>query len=261
MDVGALYLGDEVYDPLVRTGLACVVGFEPIATECETLNQKFGPRNLYLPYAIADGTKRRFHRCESAMTSSLYEPDLGQMGLYHNLPHFCEVKEVWEVQTVRLDDVPEARNADYLKIDVQGAELDVLRGSEELLRSVSIIQAEVEFVPIYRGQPLFADVDQFLRAHGFSFHLFGHTEGRVLQVVPSSHDTERERRQLLWADAVYIRDVSFWNEMSNESLLKLAVILHELHGSFDFAAKLLQIIDGRTGRDSGRAYLSALGMA
>ena len=259
--MGALWLGEEPYDALVQNGFAHVIGFEPIASECEALNQKFGPYNRYLPYAVADGTRRRFHRCGHSMTSSLYEPDLECMGLYHNLPHFCQVEESWDVQTVRLDDLPETRGADYLKLDVQGAELDVLRGAQERLRSVVAIQTEVEFVPIYRGQPLFADIDQFLRARGFMFHRFERTEGRVLQTVPVQHDTEGERRQLLWADAVYVRDVAAWKEMSNDSLLKLAAILHEVYGSFDFVAKLLQIRDDRTGGDSRRSYLSALGIA
>lgn len=261
VDVGALWLGEENYDPLVRAGLARIVGFEPITAECEKLNQKFGPQNVYLPYAVGDGTRRRFHRCSHSMTSSLYEPDLECMNLYHNLPHFCQVEETWDVQTVRLDDVPQARGTDYLKLDVQGAELDVLRGAGNVLQDVLAIHAEVEFVPIYRGQPLFAEVDQFLRAQGFLFHRFANTEGRVLRTVGIGHDTETERRQLLWADAVYIRDIQYWKKMSSESLLKLAVILHELYGSFDFAAKLLQVRDERTGGHSSDAYLAALGIA
>lgn len=66
------------------------------------------------------------------------------MGLYHNLPHFCQVEATWELQTVSLDDVKEAHGADYLKLDVQAAELDVLRGAEKVLESVLAIQAEVE---------------------------------------------------------------------------------------------------------------------
>lgn len=260
VDVGALWLGEEPYGPLVRNGLARVLGFEPIAAECDTLNQKFGPQHRYLPYAIGDGTRRRFHRCAHSMTSSLYEPDLECMGMYHNLPHFCQVEESWEVQTVRLDDIPGARAADYLKLDVQGAELDVLRGAEETLRSVVVIQTEVEFVPIYRGQPLFADVDRFLRMHGFMFHRFEGTEGRVLQTVPVRHDNEQERRQLLWADAVYIRDIARWSDLTDTSLLKFAAILHELYGSFDFVAKLLQFRDQRHGGHSWRPYLVALGI-
>jgi FkbM family methyltransferase len=47
------------------------------------------------------------------------------------------------------------RQIDFLKLDTQGAELDVLRGGEQSLSPVRALEIEVEFNPIYIGQPLF----------------------------------------------------------------------------------------------------------
>jgi hypothetical protein len=55
----------------------------------------------------------------------------------------------------------------FLQLDTQGSELDVLRGATRTLQSVWAVRAEVEFNPIYSQQPLFGDVDRFLRDHGF----------------------------------------------------------------------------------------------
>jgi len=49
-----------------------------------------------------------------------------------------------------------------------------------------LIQTEVEFVELYKGQPMFADVDIFLRASGFQFHTLNSFFGRVL-----GHDVVR----------------------------------------------------------------------
>lgn len=54
-----------------------------------------------------------------------------------------------------------------LKLDVQGYELEVLQGGTRLLRSVATVVVECSFQPFYSGQPLFADVHDWLRVHEF----------------------------------------------------------------------------------------------
>jgi FkbM family methyltransferase len=58
---------------------------------------------------------------------------------------------------------------DLLKIDTQGYEVEVLRGAQRVLGSaaVSLVYAEVCFVPCYENQPLFQDVYAFLYERGF----------------------------------------------------------------------------------------------
>jgi hypothetical protein len=192
------------------------------------------------------------------MTSSLYEPNLERRTLFEDLAHYCQVVSVEEVETVRLDDVPEARLPDYLKLDVQGAELDVLKAATETLKSVRVIQTEVEFVEIYRGQPLFAEVDRFLRSHGFMFHRLINTEGRSLQPVTGAFENKAGSGQTLWSDAVYVRDIRTWDALPDDGLLKMAALLHEIYGSYDFAAKLLHIHSRRTGSVFYDRYTEAL---
>lgn len=54
-----------------------------------------------------------------------------------------------------------------LKIDTQGFELEVLKGSEELLPRVQHIYAELSFIELYRGQPLASEVVSFLHTKGY----------------------------------------------------------------------------------------------
>ena len=58
------------------------------------------------------------------------------------------------LSTVRLDDVSEIDNVDYIKIDIQGAELGVFRNGTDRLRDCPVIHTKVEFLPMYEGQPL-----------------------------------------------------------------------------------------------------------
>lgn len=54
-----------------------------------------------------------------------------------------------------------------LKIDVQGGELEVLRGCEDLLDRFSYVYVELSFVELYTGQPLCQEIIRFLDHHRF----------------------------------------------------------------------------------------------
>jgi FkbM family methyltransferase len=58
-----------------------------------------------------------------------------------------------------------------LKIDVQGAELDVLRGSADLLDHFDVIYVECSYFPLYEGQPLVPEIARWMDDH--QFHLAG----------------------------------------------------------------------------------------
>lgn len=242
VDVGAMSLGagTDPFEPLLKRDAARVVGFEPVPSECEKLNRLHDGRRRYLPYAIGDGTVRTFHTCRSVATSSLYEPYTELLDKFQNLENLVHVVDRRPVQTHRLDDIVEVADTDYLKVDVQGAELDVFRGAERVLRNALVVHAEVEFVPLYRDQPLFSDVDQMLRRSGFLFHRFDGIASRVFKPLVNNNDVNAPGSQLLWADAVYIRNFMQLDRLAPDQLLKLALILHELYGSFDTCAFVLQ---------------------
>ena len=65
-------------------------------------------------------------------------------------------------------------------------------------------------------------------------------------------------RQIVWADAVYIRDFMAFAELAPESLLNLAAILHENYKSFDVAALALEAYDRKTGSGLQMVYLRRL---
>jgi FkbM family methyltransferase len=56
----------------------------------------------------------------------------------------------------------------YLKIDTQGAELDVLRGATAALDDFGFVEVELSLLPVYDSAPLFADMLSFLMRHGFA---------------------------------------------------------------------------------------------
>jgi FkbM family methyltransferase len=259
VDVGAMFAGDgsEPYSALRNAGLARVVGFEPVAEECERLNRRFGLPHRYLQYAIGDGTARRLHVCTESMTSSLYEPNTALLSAFDGLEAVVRVVRELPIETHRLDDVPEAAEADYLKIDAQGAALDVLRGAPRLLARALVVHTEVEFAPLYRDQPLFADVDTSLRGSGYGLFTLDEIHSRVYlplgeRDVPSS----RRFRQALWTDAVYVRHLFELDRLDARELAKLFVILHVSYGAIDLCARVLEHLDAKSGTAAVKRYRS-----
>jgi hypothetical protein len=103
-----------------------------------------------------------------------------------------------------------------------------------------VVHTEVEFVPLYRGQPLFADVDTFLRAQGFQFHTFTGLARRYIAPLSSPRDKPNGVNQMVWADAVYMRDPLSWPQLAPERRLMLAALMHNLYGSVDVALNLVK---------------------
>lgn len=259
VDIGANPIDDTPpYAPLLQKGLADIVGFEPNPEALATLQAMKGPHETYLPYVIGDGTRRELKFCRASGMTSLFEPDPGLLGLFHGFSQWSEVLSREPVDTMRLDDVPETAGLDLLKIDIQGAELMVFENAIDRLTGALVVQTEVEFVPMYRGQPLFSDVDRFLRGHGFLLHRFEDPVSRVVKPLAVGDDVMAGMSQQLWTDAIYVKDFTRPERLTTAQWLKLAVILHECYGSYDMAMRFLLLHDLTCGTSFNAAYLTFL---
>lgn len=88
----------------------------------------------------------------------------------NNNPAWLQFNEKIEVQTISLVSFfkkNKINEVDFVHMDVQGAELRVLKGAKEFVKSIKAIWLEVADIEIYKGQPLRTDVEVFMKANGF----------------------------------------------------------------------------------------------
>jgi len=239
VDVGAAAGADARWGPFRQ--LIQVVGFEPQAEEFAKLQQSPGQRWIQAALAGSRG-RRTLHLTRYWSNCSLLRPNpVVLQQLEWGNDH--EVIEERPLDCVTLDECLRAEGVrpDFLKVDTQGTELEILTGARSALeQAVQVVEVEVEFTPLYQAQPLFADVDQFLRAAGFQLQDLGN----FLYVKPRGMaGVGGVKGQLVSADALYFKDLATAPEhldRLNEQAVRAALLGYAAYGYPEKALMLLQ---------------------
>jgi FkbM family methyltransferase len=212
------------------------LGFEPDEKAYAMLSRN--PLQGHSYYQLAVGGReeaRTLCVTREPACSSLLKPNATFFGRFTDCAQQIEVVERRRAETVSLNNfLPGAgvTRVDFLELDTQGTELDILKGADRFLASSVVgLKTEVEFSPMYEAQPLFAAVDEYVRSFGFM--LFDLSRNRYRRAaMPRDLVT---RGQLLWGDALYLRDYHWFSgSAANERVLKVCVIAGLL-GFHDYA--------------------------
>jgi FkbM family methyltransferase len=243
---------------MLDAGLCRVTGFEPHHQAFLALQLRRGPNELYLPYAVGDGSSHILKVCRACGMTSLLEPDPTTLGVFPSLEPLGEVIERVPVETRRLDDIGEIEHLDLLKIDVQGSELSVFQNGQAKLAEAVAIQTEVSFITLYQNQPSFGEVDLELRRQGFIPHGFTEASRRPIGNFVVGDGAIPRSNQLTEADIVYVRDFTHPDVMTDEQLKHLGLIAHHCYESFDLAYRCVVLLEERHALETGSSqrYLS-----
>lgn len=174
---------------------ATLLAFEPQAAVAAQWNTHLGhePRAELIQAALGatDGTLR--------FQTNAYSLSSSALPLHDN--HLRAYPEAVEVGTVdvpmhRLDSILVGRTLEapvLFKLDLQGYELEALRGAASTLPAVQYVLLESSFAPMYQGEPLFAEIYAFMQAHGFRLvRPMGWMMGRADEVLQADLLFERE---------------------------------------------------------------------
>jgi FkbM family methyltransferase len=162
---------------LHRFPAARIQGFEPLPESFRTATRAAASPRVSISGQAVGATPGRaaIHVTADADSSSLRSPTAEQT---RHFPGTDSVETI-EVEVVTLDDaVATVERPALLKLDLQGGELDALRGAERLLGSIDTVFAECSFVELYAGQAFADEVIGHLRERGFALRgIFSPTYG------------------------------------------------------------------------------------
>jgi len=251
VDIGANPIdGAPSYQPMLDKELCTVTGFDPQPAALDLLRDR-GPFETYLPYAVGDGSVQTLHVCSAPGMSSFLKPDAASLALFPLFAEFGKVVGTQQMETRPLDTITEIVAVDFLKMDVQGSELAILRSGREKLAEAVAIQTEVSFVPLYENQPPIGLLDLELRAQGFIPHALVELKEWIIAPLVVNRNPRQALNQLLEADMVYVRDLRTAKSWTDEQLKHLALIAHHCYRSFDLTLFCLLELEARGSVPSG----------
>lgn len=245
------------------------IAFEPDAEEAERLRKVHAPAP-HFSYEVLETALdkekgvRAFNLLRHRGLSSFLKPDLTSECFRHFKPGQAEIERIIEIATDTLDNVFAGLGVcpDFLKVDTEGTEQDVIEGAAGLIgKGVLGIRSSCNFQPCFHGQRLFSESHDYLLARGFillnlDYKGFGYPRLGLFR-KPDPIEAEDHRYGILVAaDAVWIRRpeelASLFGGLQAEiALLKLAFFCM-LNNAPDLAIDLLRDA-ARAGRISADA--------
>ena len=181
--IGAHY-GEEISE-YVSNGIQNIILFEPLSENFDVLSERVKNLNANIEgHQVAlgseKGTVTMYVSDNEKQSSSLLKPKVHLT--HHPHVHFPSTEDV----EVHLLDDYDCKDYNFINMDVQGYELEVLKGGKKVLEQVDYVYCEVNRDEVYEGNAYVEELDDFLSQYGMK---------RV----------ETEWAGEIWGDALYVK--------------------------------------------------------
>jgi FkbM family methyltransferase len=220
------------------------VGFEPDERSFQLLQNEgtsFKSFQIF-PNALSDScVQQKMYFCRKPEVSSIFEPNEEFLRLFPSVERF-DVIHAESITPRRLDDVP-IFCPDFIKLDIQGGELTALFGAEKKLKCVFGLELEVEFLQLYKGQPLFGEIVSGLSRFGFQFIDFIEIIRWERKGLPRG-TLFGQAGQAVFADALFLKSPEvFFSELPPKNKISPYFLTLLLYGRFDLLETSFQLLN------------------
>ena len=181
--IGGHY-GEELQD-YINNGIQNVIVFEPLNDNFRILSEKAADLNANIEgYQVALGSEKgnatMYVSDNEQQSSSILEPAI-------HLTHHPHLKfPTTEDVEVDLLDEYDCKDYNFINMDVQGYELEVLKGATETLKQINYVYCEVNRAEVYKKNAMVEEIDDFLGEYG---------------MVRTQTDWAGD----IWGDALYVK--------------------------------------------------------
>lgn len=189
---GIIHIGAHLAEERIsykKFNIENLIWIEANAEIFERIQHFNSEKELVLNYAVSDFDNEisQFNITNNGESSSLLDLELH---INHH-PHIHVIKQI-SIITKRMDSIIPDYDIDiskfnFLNIDVQGAELKVLKGFGELLNNIEYIYTEINSNYLYKNCALIEELDYYLASFNFK-------------------RKETKMTQFEWGDALYVRN-------------------------------------------------------
>lgn len=163
-----------------------------------------------------------YYWCQAQQVSSLYEPNLDFLKNFPRSDRF-QIKEIKRISVDTLDHQlhsADVRNADFIRLNTEGCELEILKGGVETLRKCFALKTEVSFAPLRKSQAKFGEICDFMEKH--QFQLFDLS--RIYWKREHQYRNDAHKGQLVMGDALFLKQIEhLCPESSSPQTIKIIV--------------------------------------
>lgn len=167
-----------------------IIAFEPQPLLAEKIQKEYENDDGVEVYNTAIGAEKKAKKLykigKYSGRSSLFTPKYSNHGA-------DDVEKRIDVQMQKLDDCI-SEKVDILKLDLQGYELNALKGANNVLKNTDVILTEVQFKDLYENASTFCDIHKYLTQRRFKlYNLY-------------TMSTNPDDGHLEWGDAIYVSE-------------------------------------------------------
>ena len=207
-----------------------------------------------------DNKKINFYSTKKPECSSFLKPNFQHLNKFLNKDRF-EIISQYTFNSYSLDTaIKNFLVPNFIKIDTEGSELEILRGSKQTLANVFGLEVECSFNQLRENQPLFEDIRSYLKKFDFEFIDF-------VSMIRWEKDNFRFLGQPQIADVLFLKNEDLIIEKFKNDIIKtedlvnyfLILIVYERVDilkyaykksgvTFDYIEKIIKILDKKTNK-------------